>query len=142
MTSPLTRGSLLDDFFKEVAPGFFIKPLHGDPVPGASQIRIDVSENDQAFTVRAEIPGVNKQDIHVSVEGSIVTLSAEIRQHDAEREGEKLLRSERYYGSVSRSFQLPAEVDEAQSKARYENGILLLSLPKKVSNSPQRLTVE
>ncbi|MEJ3960070.1 Hsp20/alpha crystallin family protein [Brachymonas sp. G13] len=142
MTSPLTRGSLLDEFFKEVAPGFFIKPLHGDPVPGASQIRIDVSENDQAFTVRAEIPGVNKQDIHVSVEGSIVTLSAEIRQHDAEREGEKLLRSERYYGSVSRSFQLPAEVDEAQSKARYENGILLLDLPKKVSNSPQRLTVE
>ena len=142
MTSPLTRGSLLDEFFKEVAPGFFIKPLHGDPVPGASQIRIDVSENDQAFTVRAEIPGVNKQDIHVSVEGSIVTLSAEILQHDAEREGEKLLRSERYYGSVSRSFQLPAEVDEAQSKARYENGILLLDLPKKVSNSPQRLTVE
>ncbi len=138
MTSPLTRGSLLDEFFKEVAPGFFIKPLHGDPVPSASQIRIDVSENDQAFTVRAEIPGVNKQDIHVSVEGSIVTLSAEIRQ----REGEKLLRSERYYGSVSRSFQLPAEVDEAQSKARYENGILLLDLPKKVSNSPQRLTVE
>ena len=142
MTSPLTRRSLLDEFFKEVATGFFIKPLHGDPVPGASQIRIDVSENDQAFTVRAEIPGVNKQDIHVSVEGSIVTLSAEIRQHDAEREGEKLLRSERYYGSVSRSFQLPAEVDEAQSKARYENGILLLDLPKKVSNSPQRLTVE
>ena len=142
MTSPLTRGSLLDEFFKEVAPGFFIKPLHGDPVPSASQIRIDVSENDQAFTVRAEIPGVNKQDIHVSVEGSIVTLSAEIRQHDAEREGEKLLRSERYYGSVSRSFQLPAEVDEAQSRARYENGILLLDLPKKVSNSPQRLTVE
>ena len=142
MTSPLTRGSLLDDFFKDVAPGFFIKPLHGDPVPSASQIKIDVSENDQAFTVRAEIPGVNKQDIHVSVDGSIVTLSAEIRQHDAEREGEKLLRSERYYGSVSRSFQLPAEVDEAQSKARYENGILLLSLPKKVSNSPQRLTVE
>ena len=142
MTSPLTRGSLLDEFFKEVAPGFFIKPLHGDPVPSASQIKIDVSENDQAFTVRAEIPGVNKQDIHVSVDGSIVTLSAEIRQHDAEREGEKLLRSERYYGSVSRSFQLPAEVDEAQSKARYENGILLLSLPKKVSNSPQRLTVE
>ena len=142
MTSPLTRGSLLDDFFKDVAPGFFIKPLHGDPVPSASQIKIDVSENDQAFSVRAEIPGVNKQDIHVSVDGSIVTLSAEIRQHDAEREGEKLLRSERYYGSVSRSFQLPAEVDEAQSKARYENGILLLSLPKKVSNSPQRLTVE
>ena len=142
MTSPLTRGSLLDDFFKEVAPGFFIKPLHGDPVPSASQIKIDVSENDQAFSVRAEIPGVNKQDIHVSVDGSIVTLSAEIRQHDAEREGEKLLRSERYYGAVSRSFQLPAEVDEAQSKARYENGILLLSLPKKVSNSPQRLTVE
>ena len=142
MTSPLTRGSLLDEFFKEVAPGFFIKPLHGDPVPGASQIRIDVSENDQAFTVRAEIPGVNKQDIHVSVEGSIVTLSAEIRQHDAEREGEKLLRSERYYGSVSRSFQLPADIDAAQAKAKYDNGILTLTLPKKLNNSSQRLNIE
>ncbi len=142
MSSLMTRGSLFDDFFKDVAPGFFIKPLHGDPLPSASQIRIDVKETDKEFTVQAEMPGVSKEDIHVSVEGSIVTLRAEIRQEDRQTEGEKVLRTERYHGEVSRSFQLPADIDEANAKARYDNGVLSLTLPKKVSNAPQRLTVE
>ena len=142
MSSLMTRGSFFDDFFKDVAPGFFIKPLHGDPLPSASQIRIDVKETDKEFTVQAEMPGVSKEDIHVSVEGSIVTLRAEIRQEDRQTEGEKVLRTERYHGEVSRSFQLPADIDEANAKARYDNGVLCLTLPKKVSNAPQRLTVE
>lgn len=142
MNSLVSRGSLFDDFFKDVAPGFFIKPLHGDPLPSASQIRIDVKETDKEFTVQAEMPGVSKEDIHVSVEGSIVTLRAEIRQEDRQTEGEKVLRTERYHGEVSRSFQLPADIDEANAKARYDNGVLCLTLPKKVSNAPQRLTVE
>ena len=142
MNTLMTRGSLFDDFFKDVAPGFFIKPLHGDPLPSASQIRIDVKETDKEFTVQAEIPGVAKEDIHVSVDGSIVTLRAEIRQEDRQTEGEKVLRTERYHGEVSRSFQLPADIDEANAKARYDNGVLSLTLPKKVSNAPQRLTVE
>ena len=142
MSSLMTRGSLFDDFFKDVAPGFFIKPLHGDPLPSASQIRIDVKETDKDFTVQADMPGVSKEDIHVSVEGSIVTLRAEIRQEDRQTEGEKVLRTERYHGEVSRSFQLPADIDEANAKARYDNGVLCLTLPKKVSNAPQRLTVE
>ena len=95
MNSLMTRGSLFDDFFKDVAPGFFVKPLHGDPLPSASQIRIDVKETDKDFTVQADIPGVSKEDIHVSVEGSIVTLRAEIRQQDRQTEGEKVLRTER-----------------------------------------------
>lgn len=142
MTSLMTRGSLFDDFFKDVAPGFFIKPLHGDALPAASQIRVDVKENEKEYSVHAEIPGVNKEDIQVSVEGNIVTLRAEIRQQDKQTESEKVLRSERYYGAVSRSFQLPADIDEAAAKARYENGVLFLTLPKKVSSTPQRLVVE
>ena len=142
MNSLMTRGSLFDDFFKDVAPGFFVKPLHGDPLPSASQIRIDVKETDKDFTVQADIPGVSKEDIHVSVEGSIVTLRAEIRQQDRQTEGEKVLRTERYYGEVSRSFQLPSDIDEANAKARYDNGVLCLTLPKKTSSAPQRLTVE
>jgi HSP20 family protein len=138
----MTRGSLFDDFFKDVAPGFFVKPLHGDPLPSASQIRIDVKETDKDFTVQADMPGVSKEDIHVSVEGSIVTLRAEIRQQDRQTEGEKVLRTERYYGEVSRSFQLPSDIDEANAKARYDNGVLCLTLPKKISSAPQRLTVE
>ncbi len=142
MSSLITRGSLFDDFFKDVAPGFFIKPLHGEPLPTTAQIRIDVKETDKDFTVQAEIPGVRKEDIHVSVEGSIVTLRAEIRQEDRQTEDEKVLRTERYYGEVSRSFQLPADIDDAAAKAKYDNGVLLLTLPKKSSNAPQRLKVE
>ena len=142
MNTLMTRGSLFDDFFKDVAPGFFIKPLHGDPLPSASQIRIDVKETDKEFTVQAEMPGVAKEDIHVSVDGSIVTLRAEIRQEDRQTEDEKVLRTERYRGEVSRSFQLPQDIDEANAKAKYDNGVLCLTLPKKVSNAPQRLTVE
>ena len=142
MNSLMTRGSLFDDFFKDVAPGFFVKPLHGDPLPSASQIRIDVKETDKDFTVQADMPGVSKEDIHVSVEGSIVTLRAEIRQQDRQTEGEKVLRTERYYGEVSRSFQLPSDIDEANAKARYDNGVLCLTLPKKISSAPQRMTVE
>ena len=142
MNALVSRSGLFDDFLKDFAPAFYVRPLHGDALPEPSQIKIDVKEDDAAYTVHAEVPGVPKEDINVSIDGNVVSLRAEVRQHDQKKDGEKLLRSERYYGSVSRSFQLPAEVDEAQSKARYENGILLLSLPKKVSNSPQRLTVE
>ena len=142
MTSLMTRGSLFDDFFKDVAPGFFIKPLHGDALPAASQIRVDVKENEKEYSVHAEIPGVNKEEIQVSIEGNVVTLRAEIRQQDKQTEDEKVLRSERYYGAVSRSFQLLADIDETAAKARYENGVLLLTLPKKVSSTPQRLVVE
>ena len=142
MTSLMTRGSLFDDLFKDVAPGFFIKPLHGEALPAASQIRIDVTENDKEFAVHAEIPGVNKEDIQVSVEGSIVTLKAEIKQQDKQVEGEKILRTERYYGAVARSFQLPADIDEATAKAKYENGVLVLTLPKKISSVPQKLVIE
>ena len=142
MTSLMTRGSLFDDFFKDVAPGFFIKPLHGDALPAASQIRVDVKENEKEYSVHAEIPGVNKEDIQVSIEGNVVTLRAEIRQQDKQTENEKVLRSERYYGAVSRSYQLPADIDETAAKARYENGVLLLTLPKKVSSAPQKLVVE
>ena len=92
--------------------------------------------------MHAEIPGVNKEDIQVSIEGNVVTLHTEIKQQDKQTEGEKVLRSERYYGAVSRSFQLPADIDEAAAKARYENGVLLLTLPKKISSAPQRLVVE
>ena len=142
MANVPSRSNLFDDFFKEFAPGFFIKPLHGDPLPSAAQIKIDVSESDAAYTVLAEVPGVGKDDIHVSIDGSVVTLRAEIKQQDSQSSGEKVLRSERYYGAVARSFQLPAEIDQAQAKAKYDNGVLTLTLPKKLPSAAQRLAIE
>ena len=89
----------------------------------------------------AEIPGVSKEDIHVGVEGGIITISTEIQQHD-QSANEKLLRSERYYGSISRSFQLPSEVDTTGCKAKYENGVLTLTLPKRTGLASRRVAVD
>jgi HSP20 family protein len=132
--------SLFDEFFRDVSPGYFVKPLHGDALP--SQIRVDIKENDKAYSVQAEIPGVSKEDIHVSLDGGVVTLSAEIRQQDSQASNDQVLRSERYYGAVSRSFQLPQEIDIGNAKARYDNGVLMLSLPKKAQASSSRLAIE
>ncbi|MDH4381340.1 MAG: Hsp20/alpha crystallin family protein [Gammaproteobacteria bacterium] len=132
--------SLFDEFFRDVSPGYFVKPLHGDALP--SQIRVDIKENEKAYSVQAEIPGVSKEDIHVSLDGGVVTLSAEIRQQDSQASNDQVLRSERYYGAVSRSFQLPQEIDIGNAKARYDNGVLMLSLPKKAQASSSRLAIE
>ena len=142
MNSLVSRGSLFDDFFKDFAPGFYVRPLHGDTLPAPSQIKVDVKETEGGYTVQAEVPGVPKEDIHVSVEGNVVSLRAEVRQLDQKTEGEKVLRSERYYGSVARSFQLPVDIDAAQAKAKYDNGVLTLTLPKKLNNAAQRLNIE
>lgn len=142
MNSLITRSGLFDDFFKDVAPGFFVKPLHGDPLPAPSQIKIDVREAADAYTVQAEVPGVSKEDIQVTIDGPVVTLRAEVKQQDSQKDGEKVLRTERYYGSVARSFQLAADIDSGKAKAKYDNGVLTLTLPKKVTQPGQRLAVE
>lgn len=142
MSSMISRGNLFDDFLRDVAPAFYVRPLHGEALPQASQIRIDVKEDDGAYNVQAELPGVPKEDIQVSIDGAVVTLRAEVQQHDEKKDGEKVLRSERYFGSVARSFQLPMEVDAAKAKAKYANGVLSLALPKKLEGKVQRLAVE
>ena len=142
MNSLVSRGSLFDEFFKDIAPGFYVRPLHGDNLPAPSQIKVDVKETDEGYTVQAEVPGVAKEDIHVSLEGNAVSLRAEVRQQDQQTEGEKVLRSERYYGAVARSFQLPSDIDAEQCKARYDNGVLTLTLPKKQGGNAQRLAIE
>ena len=135
----ISRSNLFDDFFSDVAPGFFLKPLHGDPLP--SQIKIDLKESPEAYTILAEIPGVSKEDIHVNINGNSVTFKAEVRQQDC-RKDENMLRNERYFGAVSRSVSLPVDIDNSQSKAKYENGVLTLTLPKRTSTPNNRLTVE
>lgn len=143
MSSLIPRGSLFDDFFRDLSsPGFYIKPLHGEALPGPASIRIDVKENGSDYTVSAEIPGVKKEDIHVAVEGGLVTVSAEVKQEDVQKKDDKVLRSERYYGSVARSISLPQDVDSAQAKAKYDNGVLTLTLPKKQGGGGQRLRIE
>ncbi|MEN3809050.1 Hsp20/alpha crystallin family protein [Chromobacterium piscinae] len=135
------RHSLFDEFFRDFTPGFLVKPLHGDALP--AQIKMDVKETGDAYQVEAELPGVGKEDIHVDIDGALVTIKAEIKQFDQQGKDERPLRSERYYGLVSRSFQLPQDIDRETASARYENGVLSLMLPKRRSGgSGQRLRIE
>ena len=106
------------------------------------QIKIDVSEDDKAYTVHAEIPGVKKEDIHVTVDGATVSISAEVKNEKEVKEGDKLLRSERYFGRLSRSFSLGQEVDDASVVAKYNNGVLELQLPKRSIAKSRRIAIE
>ena len=142
MNALIGRGGLFDEFFKDVNPGFYVRPLHGDPLPNPGQMKVDVKENEGGFLVSDEVPGVPKEEIHVSVDGNVVTLRAEVKQQDSQSKDEKSLRTERYYGAVSRSFQLPQDFDQGSSKAKYDNGVLTLTLPKKTGGSAQRLAIE
>jgi HSP20 family protein len=142
MSALIPRGGLFDELFRDFGPGFAVRPLHGNPLPAPDKIKLDISESDNAYTVTAEVPGVAKDDIHVSVDGNTITLRAEVRQHDRQ-EKENAVHSERYYGVISRSFQLPVDIDESQSSARSDNGVLTLTLAKKKpNNGSRRLTVE
>lgn len=140
MSALIPRGGLFDELFRDFGPGFAVRPLHGNPLPAPDKIKLDISESDNAYTVTAEVPGVAKDDIHVSVDGNTITLRAEVRQHDRQ-EKENAVHSERYYGVISRSFQLPVDIDESQSSARSDNGVLTLA-KKKPNNGSRRLTVE
>ena len=106
------------------------------------QIKMDVSEDDKAYKVHAEIPGVNKEDIHVNIDGNQVSISAEVKNEKEVKEGEKLLRSERYYGSVSRAFSLAQDVDEGSAQAKYSQGVLELVLPKKKTSASRKLVIQ
>jgi HSP20 family protein len=128
----------VDDFFR----GFFLRPLRfegsGDPVP----FRVEITERDDAYVLRAELAGVRKEDISVSVDGDTVAISAELRP---EREGKgdgRVLRAERCYGKLCRTFALDQAVDGDGAQARYADGVLELTLPKKVAAQARRVTIQ
>lgn len=137
--------SVFDNVFNEpFEPYFrrFIAPLKTEMDANLLQIRIDVEEKEKAFWVRADIPGVKKEDINVRIDGNTVQIDAESKQDKEVKEKGKLLRSERYYGAVSRSFSLSQDIDEARAVAKYENGVLNLELPKKEATASKRLAVQ
>ncbi len=137
----ILRYNPADDAFDDLFRGFFMRPVRFEGQQEV-QVKLDVNEDDKAYTVHAEIPGVKKEDIHVTIDGSQVAISAEIKNEKEVKEGEKVLRSERYYGKVSRAFTLAQDVDEATAQAKYENGVLELRLPKRVTAKTKKLTIQ
>lgn len=126
------------EVFGELGRDLVMKPL-GIASQLVSRIRLEVDEDDDAYTVRAEMPGARKEDIRVSIEGSQVSLSAELRR-DAASRGQTIY-SERSYGTASRTFSLPAEVDAQGAAAQYQDGVLTLVVPKKSALSGSRVSV-
>jgi len=124
-----------DDVFR--LPQRFVRNLPEEP-----QITMDVSEDDKAFVVKAEIPGVKKDDIKVSIDGNRVSISAEVKREKEEKKGETVIRSERYYGKQFRGFTLHQDVDAAKAEANYENGVLALTLPKREPASVREIAVK
>ena len=94
-------------------------------------IKIDMTETDQNYIVRAQIPGVKKEDVKILVDGDLVSISAEIKQEKGEKEGGRIICRECYQGTSYRSFTLDRNVDETKAQARCKNGILELILPKR-----------
>lgn len=129
-----------DDFDKAFRR--FLAPTPFERDLPALHMRVDVSENDKAYTVKADIPGVKKEDISVRIDGNIVQIDAEVKAEKEEKgNGDKVLRSERYFGSVSRSFSLAQDVDQPGVDATYADGVLTLVLPKKVGGNGQKIAV-
>ena len=132
-----TAEDSLDDLFR----GFFMRPVK---FAGQSeiQIKIDVAEDQNAYTVHAEVPGVKKEDIQVTVDGTQVSISAEVKNEKEVKEGNRVLRNERYFGSVSRAFSLAQDVDASTVSAKYANGVLELVLPKRTVARSTRIRIE
>lgn len=127
----------VDDIFNR----FMMRPLLSEGMKIEPQIKMDVKEADGKYMVNAEIPGVSKDDIHVTVEGNRVSISAEVKQEKETKEGERVIRCERSYGMASRSFTLADEVDQSKVQAKYNNGVLELTLPKKPGSTRKEISI-
>lgn len=104
-------------------------------------IRMDLSETDQAYIIKAEMPGLKKDDIKVGIEGNQVSISVEARKEEEQKTG-NMVRSERYYGQQYRSIALPQEVDDTNAEAKYQDGILELTLPKKPGTGSKQIAIQ
>lgn len=134
---PMLGGSL-DSMFKR-----FLEPMRMELENGSLDMRLDVTEKNGVYKVRADIPGVKKEDINVRIDGNVIQIDAEAKKEKEEKgNGDKILRRERWEGAVSRTFSLAQDVDESKVKATYEDGVLTLELPKKATSAAKRIAIQ
>jgi HSP20 family protein len=136
---PTLRGdpfAQMDELFRDFAVSPFGRSMEAEP-----RIRMDVEEKDDAYVIKADIPGVNREDIKIDVEGNTVTITAECKRSSGDEEQANLVRCERYYGRTYRTFSLPQNVDNAGAVASYENGVLHLTLPKSSDSGRKSIAI-
>lgn len=139
--NPLRPASTFDPFtdLEDLIRGFDSRGL-ARPYEKALEMRMDVCEDDKAYRITVDIPGVKKEHIDVAVEGNQVTITAEVKQA-LSRDTEKEVHRERFAGKAFRSFSLPLEVDSSKADARYDGGVLSLTLPKKGDTQARRISI-
>ena len=143
----IARYARFDDAFDQLLRGFVVRPVAptNDSDDSAVKVRADIAENDKAYIVYAELPGVKKEDIQISIDGDQVVISAEARREKNAgevKDDERVLRAERYIGKFQRAFALGSAIDEDATSARYVDGVLELTLPKKAVAAAKRITVQ
>jgi HSP20 family protein len=136
----LTRFDPFRDF-NDMFNNFMINPMFRAGTEMEPQIRMDVKESDGKYVIKAEIPGVRKEDIHVTIDGNRVSISAETKQEKETKDGERVIRSERSYGLATRSFNLAEEIDQNKTEAKYTDGVLELTLPKKPGAARKEIAI-
>lgn len=141
--NPFSKVTRFDPLFDmdDMLGRMMMRPAWRELEAAEPQIRMDVTEADGAYTVKAEIPGVKKEDIHVAIDGNMVSISAEVKQEKEIKEGEKMVRCERSYGKAMRSFRLDQEVNQDKAQAKYADGVLELTLPKKNGSARKELAI-
>jgi HSP20 family protein len=121
----------------------FMAPVRLEMENGSLDMRLDVAEMDGIYKVRADLPGVKKDDINVRIDGNIIQIDAEVKADPAlQASGVKLLRSERLQGALSRAFSVAQDVDDTKSLAKYEDGVLTLELPKKAASASKKIAIK
>ncbi len=143
MTRSRNRLGWFDDEFDDIFEGFLrpMRVLEDGPQRGLVPA-VDVREDDNEYTVRAELPGVKKEDINVTLEDGVLTISGDSKSETEEKKGGRVIRQERRYGKYMRSLRLGTQVDERKTKAKYKDGVLELVLPKAESVKPKRIAVD
>jgi len=130
------------DRFEDLMPEFFRRISRPLAMTEPGDVRLDVTENDKDYQVRAEIPGAKKEDMRVHVDGNFVSISAEVRKDKEEKSGGRVLVRESYYGRVSRGFSLAHEIDDKAVAAKLEDGVLKLTLPKREGSGARAIPIQ
>lgn len=135
--SPLAR---LSAFQQEVDRLFDLSPFTGSHGNVGWSPALDLHQDKDSFFVKAELPGMKKEDITLSLHDGLLTLSGE-RQHEKAHDEKSSLRNERFFGRFERTITLPMQVDGTRVQAAYEDGILTVTLPKAEAAKPRQIEI-
>jgi HSP20 family protein len=135
--------SIFDDDFGNIFEGFF-RPMTSNLAEFEKELRpaTDIVERENEYLVTTDLPGIKKEDIQVTLDNGILTISAETKEEKEEKEGENVIRKERRYGKYTRNLSLNHQVDENKVKATYHDGVLELVLPKLEAVKPKKIAVD